>query len=176
MNCQKPNPTKGDNFMTDSTATNLVWPHSEPNLDYTPLQQALCDERFQEADRLTQQLLCQLAGAAAVERKWLYFTEVNNFPVADMQTIDRLWREQTQDRFGFSVQRKIWLGSGKNWEKLWVELGWKNGKNWTRYPQEFTWDLSAPKGHLPLSNQLRGVRVIASIFDHPAIQNSPSRD
>ncbi|PLZ94121.1 hypothetical protein CI594_16205, partial [Fischerella thermalis CCMEE 5196] len=42
------------------------------------------------------------------------------------------------------------------------------GNNWTRYPQEFTWDLSAPKGHLPLSNQLRGVRVIASIFAHPA--------
>ncbi|PLZ36777.1 hypothetical protein CBP27_11530, partial [Fischerella thermalis WC542] len=55
-----------------------------------------------------------------------------------------------------------------NWDNLWVKIGWKKGKNWTRYPQEFTWDLSAPRGHLPLSNQLRGVRVIASIFAHPA--------
>jgi GUN4-like len=66
------------------------------------------------------------------------------------------------------VQRELWLSVGKNWEKLWTQIDWKNGNNWTRYPQGFTWDLSAPKGHLPLSNQLRGVRVMAALLSHPA--------
>ncbi|MGB0562323.1 MAG: GUN4 domain-containing protein, partial [Spirulinaceae cyanobacterium] len=30
------------------------------------------------------------------------------------------------------------------------------------------WDLTAPKGHLPLSNQLRGVRTFEAILNHPA--------
>lgn len=162
--------------MTDSTATPPISLNSARDIDYSPLDKLLHEQKFQEADRLTQQLLCQLAGAAAVERKWLYFTEVNNFPAVDLQTIDKLWRARSQERFGFSVQRKIWLATGKNWEKLWVELGWKDGKNWTRYPQEFTWNADAPKGHLPLSNQLRGVRVLASIFDHRAWQDSPQED
>jgi len=62
----------------------------------------------------------------------------------------------------------LWLAMGKNWEKLWSLIGWKQGNTWTRYPNEFIWDLTAPKGHLPLSNQLRGVRVISSLLNHPA--------
>jgi hypothetical protein len=79
-----------------------------------------------------------------------------------------LWLLHSEGKFGFSVQREIWLTVGKNWEKLWSKIGWKNGNAWTRYPNEFTWNLTAPKGHLPLSNQLRGVRVISSLLSHPA--------
>ncbi|NET49629.1 MAG: hypothetical protein F6K09_13095, partial [Merismopedia sp. SIO2A8] len=48
------------------------------------------------------------------------------------------------------------------------KIGWKSGNSCTRYPNEFTWDISAPAGHLPLSNQLRGVRVMSSLLSHPA--------
>ena len=51
----------------------LVPLKSEGNIDYNPLQQLLISQDFQAADRLTLQLLCQLAGAAAIQRKWLYF-------------------------------------------------------------------------------------------------------
>jgi GUN4-like len=152
--------------MTDSTTTRVVSLESERNIDYRWLQTALETQDFQSADDLTRQLLCQLAGEAAIARKWVYFTEIEQFPVSDLQTIDRLWLAHSENKFGFSVQRQIWLGKGKNWDKLWSELGWKTDNNWTRYPHEFTWDLSAPKGHLPLSNQLRGVRVLAALFAH----------
>jgi len=142
--------------------------HSDRGIDYEPLQTLLAQQQFQAADQLTLQKLCELAGPAAVQRKWLYFSEVDSFPVADLQTLDQLWLMHSQGKFGFSVQRKIWLSLGKNWEELWPKIGWKLGNNWTRYPQEFTWDLSAPRGHLPLSNQLRGVRVIYSLLTHPA--------
>ncbi|MDJ0798566.1 MAG: GUN4 domain-containing protein [Calothrix sp. MO_167.B12] len=143
---------------------------SDCGIDYSPLEKLLVVQDFQAADRMTIQKMCELAGEDAVKRKWLYFTEVDNFPVTDLQTIDNLWVVHSEGKFGFSVQRQIWLGLGKTWESLWPKIGWKNGNTWTRYPQEFTWEISAPRGHLPLSNQLRGVRVFASLMSHPAWQ------
>lgn len=136
--------------------------------NFAPLQQLLGRQEFEAADKVTLKMLCELAGAAAIARKWLYFTDVERFTEADLHTIDRLWRVYSEGKFGFSVQRELWLGVGKNWDDLWTLIGWKNGNNWTRYPQEFIWDLSAPRGHLPLSNQLRGVRVMAALLNHPA--------
>ena len=141
---------------------------SEAGIDYTALQQLLAEQKFQAADQLTLQKMCEVVGTAAVQRKWLYFTEVDQFPTTDLQTLNALWLVHSEGKFGFSVQRDIWLSVGKNWEQLWSKIGWRSGNLWTRYPQGFTWDLSAPKGHLPLSNQLRGVRVIASLLNHPA--------
>jgi len=155
-------------FLQTYFPTGIVPLHSERAIDYIPLQQLLAVQDFQAADRMTLQKLCELAGSAAVQRKWLYFTEVENFPIPDLQTINTLWVVHSEGKFGFSIQREIWLSLGKNWEKFWTKIGWKNGNSWTRYPNEFTWNLTAPPGHLPLSNQLRGNRVIAGLFSHPA--------
>jgi hypothetical protein len=141
---------------------------SDRGISYNSLQELLIKQEFQAADLLTIQKMCEMAGPQAVQRKWLYFTEVENFPIKDLQTINHLWVVYSEGQFGFSVQREIWLGVGRNWETLWPKIGWKDGNKWTRYPNEFTWDLSAPRGHLPLSNQLRGVRVMASLLSHPA--------
>ncbi len=141
---------------------------SEIGIDYAPLQKLLAKQDFFNADKLTLQKLCELAGTAAVQRKWVYFTEVKSFPVADLQTINQLWVAHSEGKFGFSVQRELWLSLGKNWEKLWAKIHWKEGNLWTRYPNGFTWSMEAPLGHLPLSNQLRGVRVIEALLEHPA--------
>ncbi|MBE9181094.1 GUN4 N-terminal ARM-like repeat domain-containing protein [Oculatella sp. LEGE 06141] len=141
---------------------------SERGVDYLPLQRLLATQDFEAADRATIEKLCELAGEVAVQRRWLYFTEVESFPITDLQTINSLWLLHSEGKFGFSVQRELWLGVGKDWDKLWEQIGWKRGNAWTRYPGEFTWNLSAPRGHLPLSNQLRGVRVISAILAHPA--------
>ncbi len=137
-------------------------------LDYRDLEQLLSTGAFQAADQLTLKKMCVLAGPLALKRGWIYFTEVNRFPTVDLRTIDELWVRYSQEKFGFSVQRQVWLSTGKNWDLLWDKIGWKKEDEWTRYPQGFTWDLSAPKGHLPLSNQLRGVRVISTLLAHPA--------
>lgn len=153
-------------FLQAYFSRGLLSLESERNIDYLPLERSLRQLNFQRADVLTLEKLCELAGPAAIKRKWLYFTEVDNFPSVDLQTIDRLWWLHSEGKFGFMVQRKIWLSLGKDFTKLWPRIGWKSGKNWTRYPNEFTWNLSAPQGHLPTSNQLRGAKVITSLFSH----------
>ncbi|MBW4620099.1 MAG: GUN4 domain-containing protein [Cyanosarcina radialis HA8281-LM2] len=161
-------------FLQTNFPQGIVPLRSEREIDYSGLQKSLAEGDFLQADRLTIEKLCELAGTEAIQRKWLYFTEVENFPGTDLQTIDALWFVHSEGKFGFGVQRELWLSLGKNWEKLWAKIGWKNANNWTRYPHEFTWDLTAPKGHLPLSNQLRGVRVISSLLSHPTWSGSQS--
>lgn len=140
---------------------------SEANIDYEPLQELLIQQDFESADRLTSVKLREIVGEAAIKRGWLYFTEVSQINNTDLQIINDLWVEHSGGKFGFSVQRKIWLGLDKNWEKFWRQIGWKQDGSFTRYPTGFTWDLTAPKGHLPLSNQIRGNKTISAIFSHP---------
>jgi len=45
-------------------------------MDYTHLKELLGAGDFQKADDETRILLIKLAGTGAVERKWVYFTEV----------------------------------------------------------------------------------------------------
>ena len=155
-------------FLAETWPEGRVPMSSTAEVDYAPIQDCLVAQDFQEADRLTLVKMCELAGPTAVKRKWVYFTEVEMFPKLDLQTLDRLWQIYSEGKFGFSVQRRLWLGLGQNWDKLWSRLAWKDDNIWTRYPGGFIWDLSAPDGHLPLSNQLRGVRMMASLLSHPA--------
>lgn len=162
------NSAKVIDFLQTHFPTGIVPLKSDAGIDYVPLQKLLAQQDFLQADQLTLQKLCELAGTTAVQRKWVYFSEVDRFPITDLKTLDYLWLIHSEGKFGYSIQRELWLGVNKNWDKLWPKIGWKSGRNWTRYPQEFTWDLTAPKGHLPLSNQLRGVRVIEALLSHPA--------
>ncbi|NJL90924.1 MAG: hypothetical protein HC916_14865 [Coleofasciculaceae cyanobacterium SM2_1_6] len=157
-------------FLAANFSQGILSLRSDQGIDYTELRDLLVKQDFLEADRLTMQKLCEIAGAAATKRKWLYFSEVESIPIVDLRTINDLWLFNSQGKFGFSVQRELWLALNQEFPKLWEAINWKSGNNWTRYPQQFTWNLSAPKGHLPLSNQLRGVQVIKAIFAHPAWQ------
>lgn len=160
--------TAAATFLQTRLPQGVVPLRSDAGIDYAPLQQLLAEQKFQAADQLTLQKMCEMSGSAAVQRKWLYFTEVDQLPATDLQTLNALWLAHSEGKFGFSIQRELWLSVGKNWEQLWSKIGWRTGNVWTRYPQGFTWALSAPRGHLPLSNQLRGVRVIAALLAHPA--------
>ncbi|MGB3292964.1 MAG: GUN4 N-terminal ARM-like repeat domain-containing protein [Phormidesmis sp.] len=146
----------------------LVCPQSDRGVDYRGLQMLLVQKKYQMADKVTMQKLCELAGEQAIERKWVYFTEINQMPLLDLQAIDLIWGLYSEDKFGWSKQRQLWLRLGQDWNRLWTQLQWKTDGAWTRYPNEFIWDLSAPVGHLPLSNQLRGVRTMDSLLCHPA--------
>jgi hypothetical protein len=162
----------GKEFLAAYFPAGIVPLKSTAGVDYQELQQLLVDRQWQAADKLTNLKLCELAGPVALQRQWLYFTDPKSIPVADLQVIDRLWVVHSEGQFGFSVQREIWVASKKNWDKFWPKIGWKKELAWTRYPGSFTWDLAAPRGHLPLSNQLRGVRTMAALMVHPAWDNT----
>jgi hypothetical protein len=138
-------------------------------IDYAPLQGHLLRQEFEAADRLTSSHLRQLAGPAAEQRGYVYFSEVAAMPALDLESLDRLWITYSLGRFGFSVQGQILRRCQGRWEELGPRLGWKQEGVWTRYPAAFTWSLEAPEGHMPLINQLRGVRLMDALLRHPAL-------
>lgn len=142
---------------------------SSIGLDYSPLQRDLLHEDFESADRFSSAALRQLAGSEAERRGYVYFSEVSGMSGVDLTTLDRLWCAYSQGRFGFTVQARLLDAMNGRYEKLWPRIGWKQEGVWTRYPGAFNWSLAAPEGHMPLINQLRGVRLMDAILHHPAL-------
>jgi len=156
-------------FFENSKFNNWFNTYSDIDINYEDLQLMLLEQKFEEADRLTSSYLRKLAGKLAEKRGYVFYSEVKNMSSKDLQTIDRLWTIYSTGRFGFSIQAKILKSVGNKYELMWPKIGWKKEGLWTRYPGSFRWSLDAPDGHMPLINQLRGVRLMDSILRHPAI-------
>ena len=124
-----------------ASANELV---SEKGVDYTRLRDLLKARQWQEADKETAVLIVGI--------DFLAFIDLKNFPCNDLFIIDRLWVKHSKGKFGFSIQKKIWQDCGN--EKFAEEVGWKKKgilgmNNGWKSPWELTFDISAPKGHLP---------------------------
>jgi len=157
------------NFFENDIYNNWFYTNSAIDLTYDDLQLNLLKQDFEEADRLTSSYLRKLAGKVAENRGYVFYSEVKDMPGEDLVTIDRLWNIYSQGKFGFSNQAKLLKSVGKRYDLLWLKIGWKKDGIWTRYPSSFCWSLKAPEGHMPLVNQLRGVRLMDSILRHPSI-------
>lgn len=76
--------------------------------------------------------------AGRTKEGWLDSDDIDNFPCADLRTIDRLWVAASKGRFGFSVQKEIYQSLGgtrqydeKIWEAFGDRVGWRKGGNWS---------------------------------------------
>jgi len=156
-------------FFENDIYNNWFLTYTERGIDFDKLQLNLLEQNFEEADRITSSILRELAGKVAEKRGYVFYSEVKNMSGKDLETIDRLWKIYSQGKFGFSIQAKLLKSVGKRYDLLWPRIGWKKDGIWTRYPSAFSWSLDAPDGHMPLVNQLRGVRLMDSILKHPAI-------
>ncbi|KAG2430837.1 hypothetical protein HXX76_009811 [Chlamydomonas incerta] len=143
-------------------------------IDYTALRDHLANGAFREAEDETRALLIKLAGSEAVKRNWVYFTEVKNISVTDFQTLDNLWKAASNNKFGYSVQKEIWMQNQKRWPKFFKQIDWVQGENnnYRKWPMEFTYSLDAPRGHMPLTNALRGTQLFQAIMEHPAFDKT----
>ena len=80
---------------------------SEVGVDYRKLQDLLKQQRWQEADLETESIMLQIMGCS--EKGYLSPDDISNFPCADLRSIDQLWTSYSSERFGFSVQKQIWI-------------------------------------------------------------------
>jgi GUN4-like len=126
-------------------------------VNYDQLEQLLKSGKWKEADQETAKKMLEVAGRT--KERWLDIDSIDNFPCEDLRTIDQLWVKYSNGRFGFSVQKKIWLevGGKVDWEtedKLGDYVGWRKNGSWMRY-DNLTYSLQAPIGHLPMVVGLR---------------------
>lgn len=135
---------------------------SEKGVDYTKLRDLLKARKLEEADYETYLVMLRVVGRK--EGDWIRAKELLNFPCTDLRTIDQLWAKYSNGRFGFSVQKKIYLECGgkpdgkyyeEAWERFGDRVGWKVNSSWISY-DDVKYDTSGPTGHLPF--RVRGVR------------------
>ena len=122
---------------------------SEKGIDYSKLRDLLKAEKWKEADYETYLVMIQAVGKN--EKDYFELEELLNFPCTDLRTIDQLWVKYSNGRFGFSVQKEIYLSvggkaDGKYYEEAWNKfgdrIGWKVDKKWIDY-YEVTFNTSA---------------------------------
>ncbi|MGB5772084.1 MAG: GUN4 domain-containing protein, partial [Crocosphaera sp.] len=134
---------------------------SAKGVDYTKLRNLLAAGKWKEADEETANVM--LKAANRVTEGWLSESDIDNFPCEDLRTIDQLWVHYSKGKFGFSVQKKIYmdeLGGTRDYNREVVKkfgdrVGWRKGGNWLSY-EDLTWELldTTPVAHLPLAFRL----------------------
>jgi len=139
------------------TLQNNVEPVSKAKgIDYRELEELLKAQEWRKADELTAKLMLKVANSQG----WLDEDSIEIFPCEDLRTIDQLWVHYSNNKFGFSIQKKFWLECGgeigkhdvKVWIKFVAEVGWYHPKNddWKSYT-EFMNDTKNAQNALPAS-------------------------
>ncbi|MBD2057331.1 GUN4 domain-containing protein [Oculatella sp. FACHB-28] len=126
---------------------------SERGIDYTLLRDLLKAQRWQEADQETYKVMIRAVGKN--EGDWFDPDELLNFPCTDLKTIDSLWVKYSNGKFGFSVQKEIYLECGglpdgqyhrEAFKKFGDRVGWRKNKQWVRVTYSTS---SGERGYLP---------------------------
>ncbi len=140
----------------------LVELKSARDVNYTKLRDLLAAGKWKEADQETADIMLKVANRQ--KQGYLDVEDIDNFPCEDLRTIDQLWVHYSNGRFGFSVQKNIYIGLGGTreyndevWEKFGDQVGWRKGGEWLNY-SDLTFELrnTTPRGHLP---SVGGVQV-----------------
>jgi hypothetical protein len=134
---------------------NLVELVSAKGIDYRELEKLLKAQEWRKADELTTKHMLKVAN-----RERLDTEHIESFPCEDLRTIDQLWVHYSSSKFGFSIQKKIWLECGGEigkydyevWKKFAAKVGWYHPQNndW-RTCTEFMNDTKNTQNALPAS-------------------------
>jgi len=127
---------------------------SAKGVNYRQLEQLLKAGSWKEADQETANKMYEVAGRT--KEGYLRVEDINKFPCEDLRTIDQLWVKYSNERFGFSVQKRIYQSLGgtrsydsKVWEAFGDQVGWRVGGSWLYY-RDLKFNQTAPVGHLPV--------------------------
>ncbi len=127
---------------------------SAVGVDYSNLRDLLAAGKWQEADQETGKKMLEVAGRE--KNSGLRGEDIERFPCEDLRTIDQLWVNYSNRRFGFSIQKRIWESVGgkdnpnwKTFEGFGDRLGWRRKTIWLPY-SNLTFTINAPLGHLPV--------------------------
>jgi hypothetical protein len=111
---------------------------------YQSLQRLLKTGNLQQADEETVRVILREAGTP--DREDLTPDAIRRFPCSVLRVVDRLWTTYTGDRFGFSVQLKVYQSVGGTLEsaiaqdaeplnRLGDQVGWRYKNQWRTLDQ-----------------------------------------
>ena len=137
-------------------------------ITYSDLEKPLKQQKWREADMLTANLMLQAGDLDNSE--WLDSNEISNFSCLEINKINLLWRDYSKGKFGFDIQKEIYLKTGnilgeyneKAYKEFGRQIGWFDNNQWSDYEAIFTFnDIdNVPLGHLPLGRRSRNKDLV----------------
>lgn len=139
--------------------TNTVYYESLKAHLLNELDYLMQENRWKDADSKNWQFI--LVSAKREKEGSLEVNDIKNFQCQDLKAVDKLWVNNSKGKFGYSVQKRIYLETGNSldfdWEKetftKWSDegfngfaerVGWKKGKeeggDWMRYEELPLWE------------------------------------
>jgi hypothetical protein len=154
---------------------------SERGVDYTRLRDLLKAGDWKAADLETAYRMLEAVGRKSDD--YIRAEDLKTFPCEDLRTIDRLWVKYSQGKWGFSVQKRIYVECGakldgkypgdKIWHEFCRRVGWRKDNSYVNW-RDLTFDPSiSPAGEFPgfggrfwwgLGLGLLGGRVVGGLF------------
>lgn len=95
--------------------------------EFKDLEAALKAKDWKTADRTTYELMLQLAGPKSLAKGATDGDEMKTFPCEAFHTIDQLWSDNSDGKFGFSTQRHMQKDLG-GWKGLYRAANWDDQK------------------------------------------------
>lgn len=115
---------------------------------YKELRDLLEARRWAEADAMTRTLMLKATertSAGALDQ-----ASIETFPRQELATIDKLWTQYSEGKFGFAVQKRILDECDKDVQSFLIHVGWAHPISQNTYRTTVRFSLSAPEGHLPV--------------------------
>jgi hypothetical protein len=134
--------------------TSLVSPTT--GIDYTVLSNLLARREWRKANDTTRDLILRATGREL--QGWFTIQDLQKLACWDLRTIDRLWKEASGGRFGFTIQYAIFTEAGnkpgrlvaiENYQNFGDRVGWRKNEDWIIFKENLDYSLEAPSGHLP---------------------------
>jgi serine/threonine protein kinase len=148
--------------------------------DYDSLKEFLTVGNWEEADRETSAIFRRLTGTTRIRD--INKKDIETFSCADLQELDRLWKYYSNNRFGFSTQKDIWMSldgvlyyDARNYWKFaetyikfaerigWAKKSWFSDSHWLKY-KDLNFSIDAPRGHLPAVFHWHGHEIMDALF------------
>ncbi|MBE9179866.1 GUN4 domain-containing protein [Oculatella sp. LEGE 06141] len=101
---------------------------------YAKLLNYLASASWREADQETYRLMITTVGKR--DGQWFDRADLENFPCEDLRTLDQLWVQYSNGKWGFSVQKRIWqecnspMEYNDDWETFGDRVGWRKEERW----------------------------------------------
>lgn len=154
--CLQETSKRVDNKLTIELADLQTVAEQVTDARYAQLEAYLKAGEWKQADGETYRLMITAVGKE--EGQGFSLDDLRNFPCEELLAIDRVWVKHSQGKFGFSVQKKIYVETGnpldgqfysQTFDKFYDAVGWSSIR--------YTFD--SPKGHLPFgfAAERRGV-------------------
>lgn len=140
---------------------------------YQTLVNYLASGSWRDADQETDKLMLKAVGPEAEKRGYLELKEIRNFPCPDLQLLDRLWVKFSGGKFGFSVQKQIYVECGNPlnggfYENAWNvfadRVGWRKDGSYLNYDDLKADPSFSPDGEFP--EQCMLLYPVRGIFGH----------